>query len=139
MESAFVFRFQASVLPEHHKLWNVRLNDLVMRSAQTSRHESVKETPLLVRYKHEKVRDCFYEHPSLGKLRATFIAVKKQGTAQDAREDYQLAYVLQKTRIADLAVVFPMFPFDVRISVNHEVPGSSLCLDRSSMLLDVIL
>lgn len=139
MESDMIYRFQASVLPEHHKLLNMKLNELVVKSSSLERDTRWQEKkassleeypPLLIKYKHEKSRDSFYDHPTLGKLRATF---KKASTntindaktpASHSRDHEELKYVLQKKRISDLAILFPLFPFDVRISVNQEIPSN---------------
>jgi mRNA capping enzyme, beta chain len=134
MEAEHVFRFQATVLPEQHKLWNAKLNSLVTRQGGTSSSKTTSDA-LHVTYKHEKTWDCFYTHPSMGTLRATFEqqADNQNRTASGSR----LKHVLQKTRIADLAILFPLLPFDVRLSINHERPGRILLfiIDQYSVII----
>jgi hypothetical protein len=60
-----------------------------------------------VKYSHLKQVDKFYE----GIGRTTF-------------QDNVAIETIQKNRIADLHLHFPRYKFDLRISVNEELPGN---------------
>lgn len=138
LESEFGFKFNSIVDPEWHKFFNCKLNDLVSRQGVgvarlkegtgmdggSMAGEALGPSHLASRnymrisYKHEKTIDRFFQHPELQRLRATFVQAKGD------KEGPQLpTSVMAKRRIADIGLLFPRFPFDVRLSINTEARG----------------
>ncbi|TIB94478.1 mRNA triphosphatase CET1 [Wallemia mellicola] len=96
-------RFISDMTISQHKHYNKILNDRTSQSSQT---------PTRIQYAHSKELDSFYP---IGK------GQRKIRVTKDLRTD-QVKDVIEKVRVADLAIYSPKRLFDWRISINMEIP-----------------
>lgn len=91
------YRFESNIPTALHKHFNLLLNEQVSRRKLT--------------YKHTKTVDILYKGlDSKNKARKT------------VDETDKLIECIEKRRISDIAIFFPNAPFDIRISINEEIP-----------------
>lgn len=95
-ESSSWYRFESDIPVALHRHFNSLLNDEVAKKRLT--------------YKHIRTVDSIYSGAGLSKCRVTW----------DDKGNF--VECIEKRRVADLAIFFPNAPFDIRISINEEVP-----------------
>lgn len=96
-ESSLWFRFESDIPVALHRHFNGLLNKEVSKGRLT--------------YKHVRTVDNIYRGDApKSKCRVT---VDEKGNYVEC---------IEKRRVADMAIFFPNAPFDVRISINEEVP-----------------
>jgi hypothetical protein len=93
-----MYRFESNIPLDLHRRFNGLLNSEVSKGRLS--------------YRHTRTVDQMYRGSSYGhdKVRVT----RDQGG--------RMVACIEKKRVADLAIFFPEAPFDVRISINVEIP-----------------
>lgn len=76
------------------------------------------------KYKHIKTLDSFYNHPQHKRLRVT----------REAQGGGRILEVIEKRRMADLAIHIPASPLDVRISINTETKVQNVTVESLANL-----
>ena len=116
-ESSSWYRFESDIPIALHRHFNNLLNSEVSKKRLT--------------YKHTRTVDNIYRGGGMSKCRVTV----------DEKGDF--VECIEKRRVADMAIFFPNAPFDIRISINEEVPMAkptgSPSMDRRKDRLSYVL